>query len=260
MRKVAKERFFTMAETYDKMCQLLVPQYDFLQNEVLKIVPFRKDEKLIVIDLGAGSGIFLEKILIMYPRIKCYWIDYSQDFLAVAKRKLRRFKTRVEYILSPIEEEWEEKIVEKVDLIFSMSAIHHLENKEKQKLYRKCYNTLKEYGWFFNIDEMKTIYKDAYLSSLHFWIDHVENSKTKITEEELPFYNKWKTHFDNWRLRNVDNIDRPKAKGDDIHQEFLQQIDWLKEIGFMNVNLFIKYHLWCVIGGQRPPMPTKKPD
>lgn len=106
--------------------------------------------------------------------------------------------------------------------------------------------------WFFNIDEMKTIDKNSYFNSLHFWISYVENSKNRITKEQLPLYNKWKTHFDNWRLRNVDNIDRPKAKGDDIHQEFLQQIDWLKEIGFANVDLFIKYHLWCVIGGQKP--------
>lgn len=37
MGEVGRERFFTMAEVYDKMCQLLVPQYDFLQTEVLKI-------------------------------------------------------------------------------------------------------------------------------------------------------------------------------------------------------------------------------
>jgi len=98
-----------MAETYDEMCQLLVPQYDFLQNEVLKIASFQKNEELAVIDSGAGSGIFVEKILSMYPLVKCYWVDYSKDFLAVAKKKLSKFKTRVEYILSPVEAKREEK-------------------------------------------------------------------------------------------------------------------------------------------------------
>lgn len=63
MEQISQERFFTMAEAYDKMCQLLVPRYDFLQDEVLKILSFERDEEFTVIDLGAGSGIFLEKIL-----------------------------------------------------------------------------------------------------------------------------------------------------------------------------------------------------
>ncbi|MDY6864809.1 MAG: hypothetical protein SVY15_02380 [Halobacteriota archaeon] len=30
------QRFFKMAETYDKMAQLLVPKYDLLQDKTLK--------------------------------------------------------------------------------------------------------------------------------------------------------------------------------------------------------------------------------
>jgi len=251
MEQTSQERFFTMAEAYDKMCQLLVPQYDFFQDEVLKILSFKRDEEFTVIDLGAGSGIFLEKILKRYSHVKCYWIDYSEDFLKVAKRKFARLRDKVEYILSPIENEWESKIDEKVDAIFSMSTIHHLESEEKRRLYQRCFKILKNPGWFFNIDEMKTIYKDAYLNSLYLWSKHVENGKNRITKEQISLYNKWKAHFDDWRLRNIDNIDKPKTKGDDIHENFIQQIEWLKEIGYVNVDLFIKYHLWCVIGGQK---------
>ena len=57
--------------------------------------------------------------------------------------------------------------------------------------------------------------------------------------------------FDNWKVRNLDNIDVPKTKGDDIHETFTEQINWLNEIGYVNVDLFIKYHLWCLIGGQK---------
>ena len=60
-------RFFTMAETYDRMCQSLVPQYDFIQNEVLAI-PSIADENPTIIDLGGGSGILLEKALVSLSR------------------------------------------------------------------------------------------------------------------------------------------------------------------------------------------------
>ena len=132
-----------------------------------------------------------------------------------------------------------------------MSAVHRLESSEKKRLYRRCFNILKDSGWFFNIDEMKTVYKDAYLNSFYFWIKHVEGHKEEITLDLRPYYEKWNHHFESWKKRNVDGIDQPKTKGDDIHDSFLEQRGWLSEIGYVNVDLFIKYHLWSVIGGQK---------
>lgn len=33
--QIEKERFFTMADAYNRMTQILVPKYDFLQSEAL---------------------------------------------------------------------------------------------------------------------------------------------------------------------------------------------------------------------------------
>ena len=47
-------------------------------------------------------------------------------------------------------------------------------------------------------------------------------------------------------------IDRePKTKSDDLHEDYASQLDWLHEVGFAHVDLFIKYHLWCAIGGRK---------
>ncbi|MDY6959009.1 MAG: class I SAM-dependent methyltransferase, partial [Halobacteriota archaeon] len=255
MKDYEDQRFFKMAETYDKMAQLLVPKYDLLQDETLKIASFEGVTDPTVVDLGAGSGILLEKVLTRYPDAKCYWIDFSDDFLKIAKERLSRFGERIEFILSPIEEDWEREIEngegKGVDAIFSMSAIHHLESAEKKRLYRRCFEILNRSGWFFNIDEMKTIYNDAQLKSLYFWIEHVEGARGGVPGDMNHHYQRWNDHFQNWKRRNVDEIDQPKKKGDDIHDSFLKQIGWLKEIGFANVDLYIKYHLWSVIGGQK---------
>ena len=253
MEKSGKKRFFEMAETYDKMARCLIPKYDFLQDETLNLIQFGGIKNPKIIDLGAGSGIFIEKVLTRHPNAKCYYVDFSEDFLKLAKKRLMRFGKQVEYIISPIEDDWEEKIEqkEKINAIFSMSAVHHLESSEKKRLYKRCFEMLNDSGWFFNIDEMKTIYKDAHLNSFYFWIKHVEGCKDKISVDLMPYYEKWNVHFDDWRKRNIDDLEKPKTKGDDIHDGFLEQIKWLKEIGFLNVDLFIKFHLWCVIGGQK---------
>lgn len=57
--------------------------------------------------------------------------------------------------------------------------------------------------------------------------------------------------FNNWKKRNVENIDLPKQEGDDNHESFLVQLNWLKEIGFKDTDLFCKLFLWCMIGGKK---------
>ncbi len=249
MEQIEKERFFTMAETYDAMAQTLVPMYDMLQNEIFNIVPFDKHQKITVIDLGAGSGILLEKILSLYPNSTGYWIDFSDAFLDAAKDRLHKFNDRVSYILSPLEDDWQIQLKRRPDLITSVSAIHHLEHEGKIALYNKSYNLLNNNGWFINIDEMKTLTQEAYKNSLVYWVKFVDNAREGITDELMDYYNKWKNHFDNWRVRNIENIDTPKIKGDDLHESFLNQIRWLQEAGFKNVDVFVKYHLWCLIVG-----------
>ena len=63
---------------------------------------------------------------------------------------------------------------------------------------------------------------------------------------------KWRNHFDRWKIRNIDHFGEIKSTGDDMHDFFMDQVAWLKEIGFTNVDLYVKYHLWSVVGGQKP--------
>ena len=251
MAQVEKERFFTMAETYDEMAQILVPEYDFLQSEALRIVDFETDKTFTAVDLGAGSGILIEKILNHFPGANCIWVDYSDDFLRIAEKRLSKYGNRVKFVLSVIEDNWEDKIDCRPDLITSMSAIHHLETEEKKKLYNKCYDVLNTEGWFFNIDEMKTISDAAYKNSLVRWVNFVLQQEKSIPAGKAGYYRKFRSHFDNWKIRNIDNIEIPKQKGDDLHEAFIDQVKWLLDAGFKNADVFLKYHLWSVIGGQK---------
>lgn len=253
MEKRNKNRFqsVNMAQSYDKMCRLLVPGYEFMQDTLIDILKFNDVKDVVLLDLGAGSGILIEKVLKEFPDSKCYYLDSSNEFMSIAVNKLKDYKDRITYINSDLCGDWETKIDEKPNVITSMSAIHHLSNNHKKKLYSKCYNILEENGWFFNIDEMKTINVDAYMKSLHYWVYHVENQTNRISDDLTDAYRGFVNKFNGWRKRNVDNIDLPKEEGDDIHESFLTQLDCLEEIGFEEVDVFVKILLWCMIGGQK---------
>jgi tRNA (cmo5U34)-methyltransferase len=248
----SSRRFLTMAQAYDAMAPHMVPQYDFLQREALAIPGFGADARIAVADLGAGSGRFLEKLLASHPNAMCYWVDYSGDFLAVAKERLAAYGRRVEFLLMRLEDRWEDAIPEKLDAVFSMPAIHHLESAEKKALYGRCYEKLKPSGWLVNADEMRTVHADAYMKNMAFWWEHYLKTREGAKELDARLVAQWGEHFERWKQRNIDGFGQVKTKGDDLHEEFLTQMDWLAKIGFTHVDVYVKYRLWCVIGGQKP--------
>lgn len=247
-----KDRFMMMAEDYDQMAPYLLPQYAFLQDEMIRQSGVQSMEGARVIDLGAGSGLLVEKILDCNVTTTCYWVDSSPAFMAVARRRLDRFGDRVQFILSDREDAWFSRLDQHVDCIFSMSSIHHLESHGKCALYRRSFDMLRPGGWFINTDEAKTLYDDAYLASLLHWAAHVESIAVSVPAELRIHYNRWTQHFTRWKQRNIEAVHAPKSRGDDMHEPFTLQLAWLKEIGFVGVDAFVKYHLWCMMGGRKP--------
>jgi tRNA (cmo5U34)-methyltransferase len=246
-----QHRFLVMAEEYDHMAPLLVPMYGWLQEEMLRVLDIESWPGGHLVDLGAGSGIFLEKALRRNPNLQAVWVDASPAFLAVAQRRLEALSDRVTFVLSPLEEPWEEQIAEPICAITSMSAIHHLESAEKRALYQRVFEVLAPAGWFLNCDEMSTVRTEAYLNSLRVWVTHVDGAGEKLTAAQRPEYERWQAHFARWKSRNIEHFGAPKKKGDDLHESFLEQLKWLQEIGFTGADVFVKYHLWSVIGGRR---------
>lgn len=70
------------------------------------------------------------------------------------------------------------------------------------------------------------------MNSLYYWIYHAQKQKETLSEDLLDSYNGWMEKFNNWKERNIDTINLPKKEGDNIHESFLMQLDWLNEIGF----------------------------
>ncbi len=98
MDPIDKSRFFNMAEAHDQMCRTLVPGYDFMQGELIRILRHKGVAGPVIVELGAGSGIFASRLLDVYPDSRYYWVDYSDDFLRVARHRLAPFAERVSFI------------------------------------------------------------------------------------------------------------------------------------------------------------------
>lgn len=256
---VEQQRFLEMAEQYDRMAPLMVPMYDWMQEEMLRVTGTGAMPEGRIVDLGAGSGIFLEKALASNPCIRGVWVDSSPAFLEVAQRRLARFGARVTYVMCQLQDRWEDQLGGPADALVSMSAIHHLESKEKRALYKRCCAVLGPGGWFVNCDEMMADSQEAYLSSLHAWAKHVDVAGQRVSPEMRDHYEGWTAHFARWKERNIQGFGKPKQRGDDLHETYRSQLSWLRRAGFEEVDLFAKYHLWCMIGGRKPAAARAQP-
>ena len=75
--------------------------------------------------------------------------------------------------------------------------------------------------------------------------------KEVIPEGEQAYYNEWNEHFNSWKERNINQIDIPKQKGDDLHESYIDQVNYLRSLGFLNADAFVKYHMWAIMGGKK---------
>jgi tRNA (cmo5U34)-methyltransferase len=70
------------------MCQLIVPGYNFMQDTLINTIKFENMGKITLLDLGAGSGILIERVLKEFPDSMCIYLDYSDEFMNIAKNRL----------------------------------------------------------------------------------------------------------------------------------------------------------------------------
>ena len=245
---------FTKTELYDILAPHIFPHYGWLQDELLKLMAVVHPSPRVVVDLGAGNGRLLEKLLAQFPSTQAYWLDASEEFLALARQRLAPYAGQVTFVLASLEDDWPAQLPTAPDVILSMLTLHHFETHEKQTVYHQCYDTVQPGGWVLNLDEMKSLSETAYRRSLDWWFRHIEQCEGTLPAEILPQYRQLQVGMRDWKARYLDNPLSPKTKaaGDDLHDPLLHQVEWFKKCGFCQVDLFVKYHLWCLIGGQKP--------
>ena len=105
-----------------------------------------KDAKKIL-DLGGGTGLELFHLFEMYPDVRVTVIDITENM--VEKLKTRPFADKVTAICGDF---FEVDFGKDYDAVISTSALHHFKKNEKEMLYKKIYDCLKDGGQFLNSD------------------------------------------------------------------------------------------------------------
>ena len=233
------------ADGYDQSAQVIHPHYLDIQEAILAALPPDLERGGLVIDLGGGSGRLVERILDRWP-VTAIIIDQSEQFLALAERRLARFGSRAVCTLARLQDRWRDQLPAPAAAVVSMSAIHHLDPVEKQQLYRQCYEALAQGGILLNGDEIRDADEGNYRAQLAAWAVHMRST---MAEDAIPAT--MHPALEGWIDRNVTRFGEPKKSGDDCHETISAQLAYLRQAGFSTADAVWRQSLWALLRGKR---------
>jgi trans-aconitate methyltransferase len=215
------------AEQLEVMCQLL-PSRTAGASPAL------------VLDLGCGDGILLETVLQRWPGARGVALDGSPEMLQRATERLGSAPGMTFVQADFNAPDWQEKLPGAAfDAIVSGFAIHHSEDARKRALYAEIFAHLKPGGVFINVEHVASasphgeeLFERAYALNL-------VRSRRAQGED---------TNFEEVCREIGNRLDKSANRLTSVES----QLQWLREIGFADVDCYWKHYELAVLAGYRP--------
>lgn len=213
------------AATYDSERRRLVPCFDQFYGSAAELVARCFPSSPRILELGAGTGILSAAIVERVAAGRLTLLDESADMLCHAVTRLARFHPEIVVQLLTAE-----LPPGPFDAVVSALAIHHLSNEEKRALYRRIFDVLPPGGIFINAEQVAG--RSARLQGL-FEAAHLDAAR---------------------RLGSSDaEIDGAiERMSYDKCAILADQIAWLEQAGYEDVECFFRSFRFAVFAGWRP--------
>ena len=207
--------------TYDQDRFRLIPGCDTFYRWAIDLIPPRAKN---ILDLGAGSGLLTTLIRNHFPDACIHLVDFSAPMLSLAGDRLGNDPhityQRADYL--------KDSLPDNFCAIVSALSIHHLDDVDKRAVFKKAHASLKPNGVFINADQVAgpTPALEARYKAL--WLEQVREVGATEPQIEASLYRQQE--------------DRCSPVGD--------QLRWLREAGFADVDCWYKDNRFAVMAGK----------
>ena len=209
---------------------------------MMSILKTREEPVESFLDLGCGDGILGATILGGYPNARGVLVDFSEPMLEQAHEQLKEYAGQLVFEnLDYGRHHWVKAIraYGPFDAIVSGYSIHHQPDARKREIYEEIFALLKPDGWFVNIEHVSSaaqlnidLFENHYLAARH--AIEQRNGGTRTFDELAQEYK-----------------NRPD-KAANILASVELQCDWLREIGYEEVDCYFRIYELAVFAGRKP--------
>jgi ubiquinone/menaquinone biosynthesis C-methylase UbiE len=216
---------------------LMIPDRPRQLEVVLRVLRHNPLPPRRVLDLGCGDAILLATALEAFPQATGVALDFSPLMLEQARERLKRFGDRAVTVEGDLSTPaWLQGVTGPFDAVLSGLAIHHLTHERKRQLYREIFELLSQNGLFLNCEHVASPARRLEAMFEEMMTDHL--------------YLRRRERGDEVTLEQVrhDYLTRPDRAAN-ILASVEEQCQWLRQIGFRDVDCFWKYFELAIFGG-----------
>ncbi len=214
---------------------------------LLRVIALTQTKVESFLDLGCGNGILGRAIADKYPEAQGTFIDISESMLAEAQTKFiqansregNSHENRYQFLLEDFgNKSWLQVLSDqnRFDVIVSGFAIHHQPDSRKREIYQEIYNLLNPGGIFLNLEHVASHSKLG------------EEAFDQLFVDALFEYHR-QTDPQKSRQAIAQNYYSRHDQNANILTLVETQCNWLREIGFIDVDCFLKLFEIALFGG-----------
>ena len=217
-----------------------IPGADLQLEVVGKIVERWMPRPSRILDVGCGDGILGRLLLERFPTAHVTFADFSEPMLAAVRAKIAGSLRATVLKADFSDPSWLEAVADKgpFDVVVSGFAIHHQPDARKRALYAEIHGWLSAGGVFLNLEHVASATRPSEELFDDLFVDHLlrfhKSTKPGTTRREIEavYYN------------------RPDKK-ENILAPLEAQCEWLRQMGFEDVDCFFKIFELALFGGRK---------
>ncbi|MBM2805370.1 MAG: Class SAM-dependent methyltransferase [Deltaproteobacteria bacterium] len=208
---------------------------------VLRMIPHPIEAPIRVLDIGAGYGALASGVLHDRPNATAVCLDASAAMLQLGADKNAGLKDRIRFVQGSLETpDWLKSVDGTFDAVISTRALHHFtENQRRRYIFKEVYDLVRAGGCFINGDNVRAATKsltERYRSARDGYLDRMirqaSGGKTNLAEAKAASPSTYHGPHNNGHLE--------------------EELGWLREAGFQDVDCFWKFTNMVVYGGFKP--------
>jgi tRNA (cmo5U34)-methyltransferase len=215
-----RKAFNSFAHEYDAQREHVIPELRQFYGAAAWAAE-AKEHRPEILDIGAGTGLLSALMIQKFPDADLTLLDISENMLEVARQRFSG-RENIRYVVTDYSRA---ELGGPYDLICSALSIHHLATEDKHRLFMRIFSALKPGCMFVNADQADgetPYFRQKYLD---YWNEFLRSGPLNDAE-----------HAEILKRRNT--LDR--------NEKLSVQLSWLKECGFLDVDVVYKNRTFIV--------------